>query len=134
MFLNSPKIFYRPFIDLRANEVTTQEIDFYTDASRSSTKGFGCIFGTEWTFGLWEPGFIDQCQPSITYLELFALCVGIFTWQHKLTNCRIIVHCDNQGVRDIVNDLMSGCKNSMYLVRLLMLNNLLYNQSIRDLC
>ena len=59
------------------------------------------------------------------------LCIGVFTWASKLQNIRLIVHCDNQSVRDMINEgLVSGCKKSMYLLKLLTLNNLIHNRRI----
>ena len=130
MFLQSQSAFSRPFIDFEVNEIHAEKLEFYTDASLSEVKGFGCVFGREYTFGAWEPNFIANHKPSIAFLELYALCVGIFTWQNKLNNCRIIVNCDNTSVRDMVNDLTSGCKNCMYLIRLLTLNNLKHNRRV----
>ena len=119
----------RPFMDL--DMITSSiELNFYTDSSRAISKGFGCIFNTSWCFGKWEPGYIEQFQPSIQYLELYALCVGIFAWQEKLANMRIRIFCDNDAVKQMVNHTTSGCKNSMLLIRLLVLNCIKYNRRI----
>ena len=47
----------------------------------------GCLGG--------EADFIENDQPSIAFLELYALCVGILMWNQELRNCRIVVFCDN---------------------------------------
>ena len=69
-------------------------------------------------------------QPSIAYLELYALTTGILIWSELLKNCRIVVNCDNQSVVDMVNSTSSNCKNCMYLIRLLALSGLVNNRRV----
>ena len=73
---------------------------------------------------------MKQYHPSIEYLELFALCAGIFTWESELRDCRIIVLCDNQAVVAMVNAITSRCPNCMQLLRLLVLNGLMFNRRV----
>ena len=100
----------------------------YTDAS--GKIGYGCSFKENWFYDFWDPEFIKRERPSIQYLELFALCAAIVTWSHLLWNTRIIIFCDNKGVRDVVNSMSTGCKNSMVLLHILVLNNLIYNRRV----
>ena len=116
----------RPFLDLHMFE-TSRELDFSSDAS--GKIGFGCYFNGNWTFGFWNKRFLEF-KPSIEYLELFALCVAVFTWTDKIKNMRIIIFCDNQSVVDMINSSSSNCKNCMVLIRKLTLNNLRYNRRI----
>ena len=130
-FRNDCKVWYtflmhqntvnRLFIDLD-KWVSVNTLRFYTDAS------FGCVFGNSWTFGQWEQGFIREKDPSIAYLELYALCMGIMVWANKLVNTRIVIFCDNQSVISMVNEMTSKCKNCMYLLHMLTLNNMEFNQ------
>ena len=129
-FLLNQEAYSRPFIDVKRNTFTAVKLRFYTDASKHSSKGFGCVFGNRYTFGIWEKDYIKKFNPSIAYLELLALCIGIFTWQEKLSNMRIEVLCDNNSAKSMVNNLSTGGKNCMYLVRLLTLNNLLHNRRV----
>ena len=50
---------------------------------------------------------------SIEYLELAALCLGVITWSGKseLQDCKILLHCDNQAVVEMINSTSSKCKN-----------------------
>ena len=111
--------------------MTSTQNCFYSDASAAKQLGFGCIFNTRWIWGNWNPQFITDEEPSIEYLELFALCAGIFTWNYLLSNCRITIFCDNTSVVATVNNLTSSCKNCMVLIRLLTLNCLKFNRRIR---
>ena len=95
--------------------LSATEINFYSDASASKKLGFGCIFGDKWIFGAWGSKFIEVNEPSIEYLELFALCAGLLTWPEELSNCRIIVFCNNQAVVAMINSLASSCPNCMTL-------------------
>ena len=126
---SSSRTICRPMVDLE-KLVSAQELCFYTDSSAREDLGCGGIFNTEWFFLQWEPGYIRQNNPSIEYLELFAVCAGVLTWCRKLRNLRAIVFCDNKSVVDMINSSSSKCKNCMYLIRLLVLNGLLHNTRI----
>ena len=131
LFLSEPSVtmLCRPFLDIEGIE-TANIIGLYSDASACETKGFGAYFTGMWIFGTWEPDYIRTCNPSIEYLELFALCAGVFTWSHLLQNRRIVIFCDNLSVVSMVNQTSSSCKNCMILIRLLVLRCLQYNMKI----
>ena len=116
----------RPFIDLD-DRINATTLRFYTDASAKSSFGYGCIFAEEWIFKQWENNFINQHNPSIEFLELFALCVGVFTWIDRLNNMRIVMFCDNETVVGMINNTTSGCKYCMTLIRQLVLLSLNHN-------
>ena len=124
IFLQDPYQFARPFVDFKKSTFSAQDLNFQTDASKNALLGFGCRFGKEWAFGQWEPGFIRKHDPSIAYLELFALCVGVFIWSEHMINKRIIVYCDNQAVVNMINSTASSCPRCMQLLRLLILKTL----------
>ena len=105
-------------------------VGFYSDASTSKLLGYGCILGTKWLRGLWNPEFIAKEEPSIEYLELFALTASVITWAYMLSNCRIILFCDNTAVVGMINKLSSSCKNCMVLLWMLTLNGLQHNRRL----
>ena len=123
------KIVCHPMIDFNMKD-SCVILPFYTDASTGMELGFGCVFGKNWTYGRWESQFIEVCKPSIEFLELYALCVGILTWEERLKNCRIMIYCDNKAVVGMVNKLASSCKKCMTLLRILTLNGLIYNRRV----
>ena len=123
------KLLCRPFIDW-SKETCATSLNFYSDATANQLLGFGAIFDKNWTFGRWEPGFIKRKDPSIEYLELFAVCVGIFSWGHRMKNMRIIIFCDNEAAVHMINNSSSKCKNCMYLLRMLVTNNLIHNRRV----
>ena len=120
----------RPWMDILSHDQTATLLDFCTDASgaRDRTGGMRCVFDNEWTSGMWSEKFMKWKKPSIKYLGLFALCVGMLIWSEKLRNfSRMIMHCDNQDLVNMVNNLTSGCKNCMKLLHILLLRCLNYN-------
>ena len=132
MFLtfHRSKAVCRPMVDIE-RFMTSQELVFYSDASASETLGFGCVLmNRHWIGEMWEPGFIKKTKPSIKYLELFAVCAGIITWERKLSNIRMLIHCDNEAVCTMINNQSSNCARCMFLLCLLMLNCLQFNRRV----
>ena len=119
----------RPMLDL-SEAVTAQTRQFYSDASANPNLGYGAVFDNQWLFNQWEPGFVETFNPSIEYLELFALTAAVLTWGYQLKNRRIIVFCDNASVVSMVNSTSSTCKNCMHLIRLLVLSGLVDNRRV----
>ena len=131
-FLMNPElcqIVNRPMIDMDLSSYT--DIRFYSDASKAKNLGFGCTFGNNWIFGQWPQLFIEQKDPRIEFLELYALVTGLLTWQDSLVNVRVMVFCDNIAAIHKVNNTTSSCSQCMKLIRILVLNGLKYNRSIR---
>ena len=127
-FLTTPElqgVVNRKMIDVKAPVLTSREICFYSDASKSKKLGFGCILDKRWIYSMWEQYYIEKFDPSIEYLELFALCAGVFTWESEkqMRDSKVTIFCDNMAVVHMINKGSSGCKNCMVLLQLLTLNN-----------
>ena len=75
----SSSAFCRPFFDFD-NETIYDPIQFATDASANPELGMGGVCGTSWFIQQWNENFIVKNQPSINYLELYAVTVGILSW------------------------------------------------------
>ena len=119
----------QPMVDLTTT-ITADELLFFSDASAAEHLGYGCIFWNRWLFGKWEDHFIKQKKPSIAFLELFALAAGVLTWKDSITNCQVILFCDNQSVVQMINNMSSKCGNCMTLIRMLVLDGLRNNRRI----
>ena len=78
-------------------------------------------------YSQWDEIFINQEQPSIEYLELWALVAGVVSWIHRFHNQRVILFCDNMSVVEMINSTSSSCKNSMVLIRIFVLKTLTEN-------
>ena len=114
------------------NDIQSTDIGFYSDASASEKLSFGCILGSQWQQQYWEKEFIKKYNPSIENLELYALVAGVITWENcsQLNNARVVVHCNNQAVVNMINGMTSSCKNCMRLLRILILSNLKANRRL----
>ena len=125
-FLNHLSVFCRPFMDF--DEWTAEDINMYLDASGSlRTGGLGAFCENSWTYHVWNYSFLKKVKPSIEYLELYALTVGVLKWIHRFRNRKIYLFCDNTSVHDMVNDSSSHCKNCMILIRILTVHSMIHN-------
>ena len=55
-------------------------------------------------------------DPSIQYLELFALVAAVLAWISRFQNRSVTIFCDNQSVVAMVNNTTSKCINCMTLI------------------
>ena len=129
-FLTRPDDFYRPFIEVYP--LNAVEIDMFLDASGNYNLGFGAFCRPEWTFGQWDSEFCEKVKPSIEYLELFAVTVGILNWIRLFNNCRIILFYDNEAVVHMLNNSSSRCRNCMVLIRIITAEGIYRN--VRGFC
>ena len=126
--LTHPDVFYRPFMDLVS--VVADEIDLYTDASRAFNKGFGAWCQDNWIYGTWDYNFMTRAEPSIEYLELYAVTVAVKLWLERFQNRKIYLFCDNESVVHMINHSSSKCKNCMVLIRIIVLHSMLHNARV----
>ena len=111
-FLSNQEVFCRPFFDFKI--WSAEQICMYSDAS--GKIGFGAFNNRSWSWGQWEPDFLKR-EPSIEYLELFAVTVAVMNWLHRYQNRRIMLFCDNISVVHMLNKASSKCRNCMILIR-----------------
>ena len=128
-FLDHPQAYSRPFLDF-TSLLTAQDITFYTDASLNKNFGAGGYCGRNWFVLRWNPKFITQCRPSISYLELYALTVGILLYTDQFKNKRLMLHCDNMAVIHMINKNSSACRNCMVLIRIIVMHSMVHNLRI----
>ena len=126
---NDSMSYCHPYVDL-STTITAEILDFYTDAAKGKSLGFGGSFGPHWLFGQWEPGFIEENDPSIEFLELYAVCISVFAWCQQLKNQQVILFCDNQAVVNMINNTSAKCPHCMQLIRKLTLKSRLMNMHI----
>ena len=104
-----------------------EEVDMYSDPSGNYGLGFGAYCGPEWTCGQWDEDFCRSFQPSIEYLELFAVLVGVLNWIWLFANRRVVLFCDNEAVVHMINKNTSGCRQCMVLMHLLVAESISRN-------
>ena len=124
-FLLNANVFCRPFMDFQ--EVLATEINLLSDAAKSQTKGFGAICDKSWMYDAWNPSFIAEKDPSIKYLEIFAVTAAVLTWIKHFKNKRIYLFCNNESAVHMINNSTSKCKNCMVLLRFITLENMIQN-------
>ena len=84
-FLHHPSIYSRPFADF-ATGINATEVDMYSDASRNWKLGFAATFQISWCYSQWDYEFLSTVEPSIEYLELYAVVTGVIKWIHRFAN------------------------------------------------
>ena len=116
VFLDHPNAYCRPFVDFRKHYTLT-DIHMYSDATRNFKLGFGAICSKKfWMFGSWDEQFCHLKQPSIEYLELFAVAAAIMSWIHLFENKVIVLYCDNLSVVHWLRNSSASCPHSMGLI------------------
>ena len=125
-FVQHPSIFCRPFLDFN-DTVTADEILMYSDASRNFKLGAGGYCGGSWFVLKWDEYFMDRNNPSIAYLELYAVTICIVNWIHRFSNRRVILFCDNMSVVYMLNKNTSSCPKCLVLIRLIVLQSMIFN-------
>ena len=100
-------------VEFNRKGFTGHKLSFYSDASANPNLCFRAVYNDYWLYGQWELGYIRKYNPSIEYLELFALTAALLTWGDLLRNMQIIIFCDNEAVVRMVNLQTSSCKNCM---------------------
>ena len=126
IFLNHPTAYAQHFIDFSRN-LKADQVEMLSDAAKSDRLGFRAVCKNSWVFAQWPGNFIHMHNPSIEYLKLYALVIGVVNWLHRYKNRRIIIFCDIQSVVHMVNNTSSSCNNCMVLMRRLVLECLKYN-------
>ena len=125
-FLTHQSVFCHPFMDF-SKYWSAEEVLMYSDASKNPELRFGAWCQTSWMYSKWDADFIKRVDPSIEYLELFALVEGVVKWIHRFKNCRIILYCDNQAVLFMLNKTATPCKQCMVLIHILVLHSMIHN-------
>lgn len=134
-FLLQEKQVLRPFVDFDSAS-NFADYPIYSDAAKSERLGFAsCFFINHeklvyYCFDRWEPLLLQQCDPSVQFLELVGLAAGVILFSPLLTNKRVTLHCDNQAVVQMINNGASSCKFCMVLIRMITLHTLRHNVRI----
>ena len=113
-----------------AKWVNGGDFELFTDAS--AAIGMGIFMNGKWAQAGWGQHFQDECAGNnITFLEYFPILVAIHIFENQLKNKKVIFHCDNEAVVEIINSQTSKCPRVMDLVRPFVLKTLRLNSIIR---
>ena len=80
------------------------DLNFYTDASKNKYFGAGGYCDKSWYMVFWDKYFIEKYDPSIGYLELYAVTVAVVLWIERFKNRRVAIFCDNMSVVNMINN------------------------------
>ena len=125
-FLNHGSVYCRSFLDF-GETVNAHRINFYTDATRNFTLGAGGVCNKSWYYLRWNKKYMERYQPSIEYLELYAVVVAVVNWIDRFSNQRVIIFCDNISVVYMINRNTSSCEQCLALIRILVLKSMVHN-------
>lgn len=131
-FLRQNEAIMRPFVDFDTQK-TYENVAFASDAAKSMDLGYSVYYIDPvekvcfYCFEQWEHGLIEHANPSIQFLELYPLAIGVVLFSEKFTNRRVKILCDNQAVVHMVNSTTSSCKYCMILIRLITLKAIEHN-------
>ena len=64
---------------------------------------------------------------AFAYLELFGIAVAVLNWIKRFKNRRVYLFTDNKTARDIIDSNSSKCRNCMVLMRLIILESMIWN-------
>ena len=104
-------------------------LHLFTD---SSLYGFGGIFGSEWIVGTWDDHFSEQVKSnSITFLEFFPIIVSLVVWSKELSGKKILFHCDNRALVDVLNKLSASDKGILRLLRFFVVKCVTYDIEVK---
>ena len=88
-------------------------VKLFTDALGNPDLGWGAWLDDEWCCAQWCTAWNFLYEPSIDFLEFFAVLVAVWTW--------LFLFCNNQPVVALLSSFTSGSTDIMLLLRYLVL-------------
>lgn len=125
-FLNGDEAYCRPFVDFSIGK-NSEELNWFTDSCAGVQGGLGLVFEGRYAFGQWGEYFIKKFDPSIAFLELYAVACSIELWANLFKNRRVTIFCDNKSAVNMINNSTSGCYLCMRLIRIITTTSLKNN-------
>ena len=109
--------------------LTNEDMAFFTDAAASI--GMGIYLNGKWAQAKWGTHFPNKIAGNITFLEYFPILVALHIFGDKVKNKKVLFHCDNAAVVEIINKQTCKCPRVMDLVRPLVLQCMRLNTIIK---
>ena len=101
VFLAFPNVYIQPFMDFTGAR-SVVDIDMFSDTSKNFNLGFGGYCQDQYFYGVWDD-FVRRVNPSIAYLELYAVTCVVLLWIHKFSNTRVNLFVDNTSAMNMIN-------------------------------
>ena len=92
----------------------TRSPDFQLFTDAAAATGYGAFFKGHWIAHRWTPA---QEQLSLTWKELFPIAIACRVWGPSWSQKKLLVHCDNAAVVDIMASGTCRDRHVMALVR-----------------
>ena len=108
----------------------SQMVELFADASGNVNLGWGTWLPHMgvWMHAQWEVKCFEKFNPSIDFLELYALLAGVVTWVPHLTNHTVLFCSDSTlTVHALINKSSDSCQMMIllqFLTLFCMLNNI----------
>ena len=93
---------------------SSADIELFTDASDIAAS---CYFNKQWCVVTSEGQYGFLKQRSINLRELFAIMVALATWAPQLQRRKVLFHCDNMAVVQIIRYGVTRNTEMMNLIR-----------------
>ena len=97
---------------IQTETLYSTDIKLYTDASGF---GLGGCYGGKW----FSVPIANKHNYSISFLELLAIVVAVFSWGDEWCDKQVILYTDNEAIVQIWTTGSCKCKDIMSLIRLL---------------
>ena len=96
----------------------SQTVELFADASGNVNLGWGAWLPHvgAWMHAQWEVDFFNRFNPSINFLELYALLARVVTWVLHLTNHTVLFCSDNTPTVHALKNKSSDSHQMMILL------------------
>ena len=110
--------------------LSNEDMELFTDAAASI--GMGIYMNGKWAQAKWGSHFPNETHGNnITFLEYFPILVALHIFGDNIKNKKVLFHCDNAAVVEIINKQTCKCPRVMDLVRPLVLQCMKLNTEIK---
>ena len=110
---------FRGWQPIISNHQMDQEaVELYADTTGKASLGWGAFLPKQrlWMFQQWEDQWFQEFNPSINFLELYALLARVVTWAPHLMDKMVIFRSDNTPT---VHALINKSSHSRQMLSLL---------------
>ena len=97
----------------KSHWLTSTEYELFTNAT---DVGFGCYFQGHWSQGKFPDTCFWDGPMNINWRELYAITMALAIWGDKFKVKRILVHCNNTSIMQIMAKCSSKSKSMMVVL------------------
>ena len=88
---------FRGWLHIVDSRILQKSVELFADAAGKAKLGWGAWLPHLglWMYGQWDEEFFQKFNPSIDFLELYALLAGVVTWAPQLMDHAALFQLDN---------------------------------------